>query len=246
MSYQPDLGLSTALILAGGLGTRLREVVPDVPKPMALVNGRPFLEFQFDYWIAHGVQRFILSVGYRWETIKKHFGPSYKGALLEYAVEDIPLGTGGGLLKALQMAKVDETLLVLNGDTFFDVSLPYLLSEHRRTSSDWTFALFQTSNRERYMGVDLSDDGVVTALRSFESLDFFLANGGVYLVEPSAVLAAGFSHNRKISLEDELLPALQAKGKRLLGVRSDGCFIDIGVPSDYFRAPEVIASYCWG
>ena len=90
-----------AIILAGGLGTRLRPAVPNLPKPMAPVNGRPFLEHQIDYWIRQGVRRFVLSVGYMHEAIEGYFGASYRGAEIAYAVERSPLGTGGGLLLAM-------------------------------------------------------------------------------------------------------------------------------------------------
>lgn len=111
----------TAIILAGGMGTRLRSAVPDLPKPMAPIHERPFLEHQMDYWIGQGVSRFIVSVGYMKEVIMDHFGASYRATPLTYAIEEEPLGTGGGLLLAAQ--GLSETFLVLNGDTFFEVDL---------------------------------------------------------------------------------------------------------------------------
>lgn len=88
--------MTTAIVLAGGLGTRLRDAVPDLPKPMAPINGRPFLEFLFEYWRTQGVERFILSVGYRCDAIIDYFGENYRGAMIEYVLEQTPLGTGGG------------------------------------------------------------------------------------------------------------------------------------------------------
>ena len=111
--------MPSAVILAGGLGTRLRSVVSDVPKPMAPVGGRPFLEYQLEYWINQGISRFVLSVGYRHEAITEHFGSRYKGVELEYAVEEQPLGTGGGLLLAAEKLKQDTPFLLLNKDTYF-------------------------------------------------------------------------------------------------------------------------------
>src|SRR5512135_2259083 len=92
--------VTTAIILAGGLGTRLSGVVQDRPKPLAPINGRPFLEHQMDYWMAQGIRRFVLSVGFRREQIMQHFGTAYRGCVVEYAEEVVPLGTGGGLLMA--------------------------------------------------------------------------------------------------------------------------------------------------
>src|SRR5215471_11172514 len=98
--------MTLAVILAGGLGTRLRGTVPDVPKPMAPIRGRPFLEYQLDYWIGKGINRFVLSVGYRHEVIIDHFGASYRGAELSYAIEHTPLGTGGALLLAVEESAI--------------------------------------------------------------------------------------------------------------------------------------------
>ena len=104
--------MTTAVILAGGLGTRLRSAVPDLPKPMAPVAGRPFLEHLLDYWIAQGINRFVLSVGYRHESIVDHFGVAYKSAELLYAIEETPLGTGGALLLAAGKVAAGESFLV--------------------------------------------------------------------------------------------------------------------------------------
>jgi len=90
-----------AIILAGGLGTRLRSAVPSLPKPMAPIKGKPFLGYLFDYWLHQGIKHFILSVGYKYEVIHERFGTKYKDADVSYAIENEPLGTGGGLLLAL-------------------------------------------------------------------------------------------------------------------------------------------------
>ena len=109
----------SAIILAGGLGTRLRNTVPDLPKPMAPINGRPFLEYLLDYWITQGVENFVISVGYRHQQIVSHFGNRYKKANLQYAIEDTPLGTGGGLCLAITKLPVLEPFLLLNGENNF-------------------------------------------------------------------------------------------------------------------------------
>lgn len=232
--------MTTAIILAGGLGTRLRETVPDLPKPMAPVNGRPFLEHQMDYWLHQGVRRFILSVGYRREAIMDHFGVEYRGAAVDYAIEETPLGTGGGVLLAVERLKDDAPVLLLNGDTFFEVSLADLQSFHKERRSGWTFSLFRANEAGRYMGMDVADDGRIRELRSGRGEVGALANGGVYLVEPSLVRGAGFAPGDKLSLEDDLLSRLQSNGSGLYGMECRGRFIDIGVPADYFRAAEIL------
>jgi D-glycero-alpha-D-manno-heptose 1-phosphate guanylyltransferase len=232
--------VTTAIILAGGLGTRLRETVPDLPKPMAPVNGRPFLERQLDYWIGQGVLRFILSVGYRREAIESHFGGRYRGATIQYAVEETPLGTGGGVLLAMERLEDDAPFLLLNGDTFFEVALSDLRTFHESRRSDWTFSLFRANEAGRYMGMDVAENGRIRELRSGRGEIGALANGGVYFVAPARVREAGFALGDKLSLEDDLLSRLQATGGSLFGMECGGRFIDIGVPADYFRAAEIL------
>jgi len=228
----------TAVILAGGLGTRLRSVVPDLPKPMAPVAGRPFLEYLMDYWVAQGVSNFVLSVGYRKEAIIDHFGDAYRSIQVSYAIEQEPLGTGGGLLLAAQ--GLSETFLVLNGDTFFDVNLNQLEKFHKSRKSDWTFALFRSTDTSRFMGMRLNANQEITSLRVSAGEGDCLVNGGVYLVEPAALSRVQWQSDQKISLEDEFLPSLQRSGSRICGLASAGHFLDIGLPNDYSRAPELL------
>lgn len=232
--------MTTAVILAGGFGTRLRNVVPDVPKPMAPVAGRPFLQHQMDYWIAQGVERFVLSVGYMRDAIQAHFGSAYRGVPVAYAIEEFPLGTGGGLLLAAKLLEDDAPFLLLNGDTFFEVDLAALRAFHAERRSDWTFSLFRSSEGGRYMGMDVAPDGRIRAFRSGQSSVGALANGGVYLIDPTLLRRSPFLAGDKASLEDEILPALLGAGGAFHAVAFSGRFIDIGVPADYFRAGDVI------
>jgi len=237
-----DRTVDTAIVLAGGLGTRLRAAVPDLPKPMAPVAGRPFLEHLLDYWIDQGIRHFILSVGYKADIIQERFGAAYRQASIDYAVEETPRGTGGGLLLASSRLK-DRTrpFLVVNGDTFFAVSLDALAEAHRTHAADWTFALFRTRERGRYLGMALAEDGCIHSLGAGVAEGERLANGGVYLVSPVALerSAAGLETGAAVSLENGLLPALMARGGRLFGLPCEGSFIDIGVPDDYRRAGEL-------
>ena len=227
-----------AIILAGGLGTRLKETVPNLPKPMAPIRNRPFLEHQMDYWIKQGINRFILSVGYLKELIIEHFGNTYKGIPIEYAIENEPLGTGGGLLLAEK--GLTEPFLVLNGDTFIEVDLDNLYEFHLERKSEWTFSLFRTSQFERYMGIDVSPNGEILSLKSESKKSSGLANGGVYLIEPSVLGSLTFKAGDKASLEDELLPNFISNGGVLYGKECKGKFIDIGVPEDYYQAIDIL------
>ncbi len=231
--------MPSAVILAGGLGTRLRSVVSDVPKPMAPVGSRPFLEYQLDYWINQGISRFVLSVGYRHETIIAHFGSHYKGVQLEYAIEEQPLGTGGGLLLAAAKLGQDRPFLLLNGDTYFEADWNVLDAFALEHEADWCFSLFEASEKGRYMGIGLSDQGRITSLKSGIEQGHRLANAGVYWVHPRA-LSGGGRLGEKMSLEDDLFPHALTAGRRLCGIEFRGTFIDIGVPDDYRRAPSLL------
>ena len=235
------MAVTTAIILAGGFGTRLRSAVPDLPKPMAPIGSRPFLEYQLDYWIAQGVSRFVLSVGYRHEVIVDYFGDSYKGAELDYVIEQMPLGTGGGLLLAAEKVGNDAPFLLLNGDTYFAVDLSTLADFSQANDADWCFSLFRANEKGRYMGMNVSPQGKITSLKSGTGHPGRLANGGVYWVHPRALRGSRFVPGDKVSLEDDIFPAAMASGQHLFGIEFPGAFIDIGVPDDYHRAPALLA-----
>jgi len=229
-----------AIVLAGGFGTRLRTVVPDLPKPMAPVNGRPFLERLLDYWIAQGVARFILSTGYRHEAIAAHFGNAFHGAAIHQVVEDRPLGTGGGLLLARGAVQVAGPFLVLNGDTFFEVALEALREFHATHRAEATLSLFRTPQQGRYTGINVGKAGEI---RSFGTgARGGLANGGVYLMEGSLFEGGPWQPRSAVSLEEDILPFAVQAGKRVYGLECPGCFLDIGVPDDYARAAAVLGA----
>lgn len=208
---------------------------------MAPIGGRPFLAYQLDYWITQGISRFVLSVGYRHEAIIDHFGNRYKGAEIEYVIEKIPLGTGGGFLLAVEKIGNDAPFLLLNGDTYFAVDMQALTTFAQANDADWCFCLFRTNEADRYMGLDISPQGQITALKSVAHHPGRLINGGVYWVHPRILLDGNFFPGDKVSLEDDILPMALASGRRLFGMEFSGAFIDIGVPDDYHRAPSLLA-----
>ena len=173
-----------AIILAGGLGTRLRSVVSDLPKPLAPVGGKPFLEYLLNYWYGQNVKRFILSVGYKHELIRDQFGSKYKDAEINYAVETKPLGTGGGLLLSIKQLQSKEPFLLLNGDTFFAVNYADLLNHHIQCGADMTLSLIEVPENKRYSGVLLDKNRMVCSMETRGgSSKNPLVNGGVYMVE---------------------------------------------------------------
>ncbi|MET4736727.1 D-glycero-alpha-D-manno-heptose 1-phosphate guanylyltransferase [Bradyrhizobium japonicum] len=231
-----------AVILAGGKGTRLRDTVPDLPKPLAPVGGRPFLEHQMAYWSLQGVNRFVLSVGYKAAMIIDRIGARFGDAEVLYAVEDEPLGTGGALIFAKQKLTPNEPFLVVNGDTFFDLPLADLETAHTEKDSDWTFGLFPTRDTKRFLGVNLTATDRLVSLVAPVVEDLVWANGGVYMIAPGVLDRVATHFKGQVSLEAEIIPALLKLQTVMYGVRHTGRFIDIGIPEDYRRAADVLGS----
>ena len=213
----------------------------DRPKPLALVQGVPFLSHLIRYWQKQGIQKFILSVGYRYEEFLRTYGSSYEGSQIFYAIEERQLGTGGGLLLCCKQYCLEEPFVLLNGDTYFEVKLPELVSVYEKTGADWVFSAFPTRDFDRYTGLSIgpSDEVIFDQIvTNKQRKDCRWANGGVYLVNPSAFKffkkASGF-----ISLERDLWLTGAEYRQRFICVKSDSEFIDIGTPEDYERAQRI-------
>jgi D-glycero-alpha-D-manno-heptose 1-phosphate guanylyltransferase len=232
--------MTSAVILAGGLGTRLRSVVPDLPKPMAPINGKPFLVHQMRYWVSQGIDHFVLSVGYRYQSIINYFGTQFEGTCIEYAIEESPLGTGGGLLLASKKVSQKESFLLLNGDTYFEIELKNLMDFSEHTDADWCFSLFKTNELGRYLGMSILPDGQIDTLQEDSSSKDRFANGGVYLVNPSALSSLSLLSGHRVSLEEDIFPVAIALGQRFFAKEFQNTFIDIGVPDDYQRASTLL------
>ncbi|PLW77249.1 sugar phosphate nucleotidyltransferase [Cohaesibacter celericrescens] len=232
--------MTRAIILAGGLGTRLRQVVSDVPKPMAPINGKPFLAHQMMHWKRAGIDGFVLSIGYLGEMVIDYFGDSYLGLPISYAVENTPLGTGGGLLLAIEKLDSDEPFLLLNGDTYFDVDLGQLLELHSQSDAGVTFALFRANEPDRFGGVRMTAEGRITEFRSGKAEVGQLANGGVYLIDPLVIKQVFHAAGNNISFEEDILPELFKAEIPFFGLQSHGKFVDIGVPRDFACASNIM------
>ncbi len=141
--------LKEAIILAGGFGTRLRDVVADVPKSMAPINGKPFLDYQLKYLKHYGIEKIILSVGYLSEKIISHYGNDFEGLQISYSIEKEPLGTGGGICLAMEQCQ-SKDVLVLNGDSIFDFNLNSFFNSHSSVHSNCSLALRKIENAARY------------------------------------------------------------------------------------------------
>lgn len=230
--------MKSAIILAGGMGTRLKSVISDVPKPMAPVQGRPFLEILMTYWRKQGIEHFILSVGHLAHIIQDHFGDRWQDCQISYSVETEPLGTGGGILQACSLLSSDEPTIALNGDTFFAVNLDRLFEFHLQNKADITLSVFSSVDTERYMGLITDQFHKITALNINTQTQTCLVNGGVYALNPAFMKTIAKKANTAQSWENECLPQFLATNKRLFTQTYSANFIDIGVPADYAKVQE--------
>lgn len=232
--------MKQAVILAGGFGTRLAHVVSDVPKPLAPIGDKTMLDYIVITLEKQGFDSFVFLTGYKSECIEKHFKDLNNAIFIK---EETALGTGGAILNAFD--KLAEEFYVINGDTFFDID--YSLLEEFGKDKPITLALRYTDNIERYGFVDIDDDFVI---KSFveksklpaDKIDGYI-NGGIYYVHKSVLKPYAQKFNNEfISLETEIFPKL-LENNNLYGLPLGGCFIDIGIPEDYYRAQDLIPDW---
>ncbi len=185
-----------AVILAGGFGTRLGSVIKNIPKPMAEVAGRVFLEYVLDLLNAQHLKRVILAVGYKHNIIEKHFGGKYRNLEIVYSVEEEPLGTGGAVMKSLEVIE-DDVFFIINGDTYFDVSLSMLYQFYMSKCADLSVALKPLHDSSRYGSVELDISRRITGFSEKGVREEGLINGGIYLLRGDTLrmtnLATNFS-----------------------------------------------------
>lgn len=224
-----------AILLAGGLGTRLRSVVSDRPKPMALIEGRPFMEYVVRGLARFGITDIIFAVGYKGSMVEEHFGNGEAfGIRASYAYEEELLGTAGAIRNAGRYV-TEDSFFVLNADTFYRIDYGRLVKIKEENGLDMALVLREVPDVSRYGAAVL--DGV--ALTGFNEKEKEAGpgtiNGGVYLMSRTLLdeIPPG-----KVSLENEMIPGWMKEGRRLGGFVNDGYFIDIGVPDDYFRFQE--------
>jgi D-glycero-alpha-D-manno-heptose 1-phosphate guanylyltransferase len=204
------------------------------------VKGRPFLSHVLDYWKAQGIQRFVLATGYKHEAFEEYFGREYRGVPVEYSVETEPLGTGGGLFAALPRLNGGDGILVLNGDTFFEVPLAPFLDGYRRRQADLALAVSKRTEGGRYETVSMDRDGRVTAFRPREEGQReACVNGGVYLMNLEFLRRRDDGKRLRASLESDFFPRWLREGAALFAYPCGGRFIDIGTPESYRAAAEV-------
>lgn len=224
--------LTEAIILAGGLGTRLQQAVPELPKCLAPVNGKPFIQYVVDHLAAQGIDRIILSLGYRSEQVMDYFDTHPQGVTIAFSVEEEPLGTGGGISLALRYAE-QEQVLIVNGDTLSKANAQELFEEHEANEAVCTLSLKPMRQFSRYGSVVLEDDNRISSFREKTYCEEGLINAGVYILNKERFSQYGFPE--KFSFEKDFLERYCPEGV-IYGFIQDEYFIDIGVPEDYERA----------
>jgi D-glycero-alpha-D-manno-heptose 1-phosphate guanylyltransferase len=227
-----------AIVLAGGFGTRLRAVVPDLPKPMAPIAGRPFLEILLSVLAENGFRRVVLSLGYMADSVVGHFGEEFAGMSLVHEIERTPLGTGGAVRRALRRCESDH-VFVLNGDTYLDLEFAEVEAEWQRDRVPIIVAR-AVPDTMRYGRLSTTGRRVTGFVRK-GAAGAGLINAGCY-VFPRA-FDRDFPSDEAFSLEGDFLESAVARMPIHFFV-SSGDFIDIGVPDDYERAQSELARVC--
>jgi D-glycero-alpha-D-manno-heptose 1-phosphate guanylyltransferase len=223
------------IILAGGFGTRLKSLVSEVPKPMAPVSGKPFLEYVLSNFSSSNVSRIIFSLGHLSHIVKDHFGTKHKGIDLVYEIEKEPLGTGGAIKKAIKHCK-EKYVLVINGDSFIDLNMDELTLQLKKINNSFIVASM-VDDASRYGCLRLNKDKLI-GFTEKGTIGPGLINSGYYLIKKNIFL--NFNLPKIFSFEkDFLVPNLS--NLNLSVFVSNGLFIDIGIPEDYIKAQTIFA-----
>lgn len=231
-----DLACTTAVVLAGGLGTRLRSTLADTPKILAPIGGRPFLEILLGQLARQGVKDVVLCTGFQADKVSAFCGDGSRfGLTIRNSLETRPLGTGGALKLAERLVGSDP-FLALNGDSFVDADLTALLAFHRDKKALATLLLTRVPDRARFGSVTVDSDGRIVRFdeKGHEGAGYI--NAGVYVFAKRAL--AGITTDRSVSVEDDVFPSFCGKGLYALAVEAP--FIDIGTPESYARAASFL------
>lgn len=229
--------ITECIILAGGLGTRLRSVVADVPKCMAPVHNKPFLAYIIAYLESCGIERFIFSLGYQHEVITKYLTMHFPRLNAELVVEKEPLGTGGAI-KLCCAKSTGNHVIVANGDTLFKADIRLLAETHLQNHADCTLALKPMHNFDRYGLVELKENNIISSFKEKQFYKEGLINGGLYTLNVKQFINEELP--QQFSFEKDYLEAFSQK-RKMIGVVQDAYFIDIGIPEDYQRAQKELS-----
>jgi len=229
-----DLSRITAVILAGGLGTRLRQAVSDRPKVMAEIKGKPFLYYLLDQLADTGIERVIISTGYMADTVEDIMGTSYKSLHVDYSKEKTPLGTAGALKLVEQSLDMDQCL-VMNGDSYTEFDPSSLLVSHKQQNANITLLVKAVDDTSRFGTIQMNEhNAILQFMEKGSSTGAGLINAGIYIIKTSALQK--IPGKIPYSLEYDFFPDMI--GKNIYGFETNGNFIDIGTPESYAKAEE--------
>ena len=231
--------ITEAIILAGGLGTRLRDTVPDLPKCMAPVAGRPFLFYVINHFLGQGIEKFIFSLGYKHEMIEKYLETRFSSLNYQISIEEKPLGTGGAAKLGCSLTK-EKNVLLVNGDTLFKINLNKLVSFHLGHDAECTLSLKPLKNFDRYGSVELNPDYSINSFKEKQFYESGFINGGVYALDKEKFLEENVADVFSFEKDwlEKIINTEQDSPRKIYGVVQDEYFIDIGIPSDYEIANE--------
>jgi len=233
--------IKEAIILAGGLGTRLRSVVAELPKCMANVAGKPFIYYVIKQLEKQGIEKFIFSLGYKHEVIEEYINTQFATINAQFVIEDTPLGTGGAILLACKKA-TEKNVLILNGDTMFSIDIQKLATTHISFGADCTLSLKPMKHFDRYGVVELNNDHTIASFKEKQFYEQGLINGGVYALQTQHFLQEQLPE--KFSFEKDYLEKYFNQ-RKIYGDIQDAYFIDIGIPEDYQRAQREMINGEW-
>jgi NDP-sugar pyrophosphorylase family protein len=224
-----------AVILVGGLGTRLRPVLPDHQKVVAPVAGRPFVFRLLDQLADAGLQRVVLCTGYKAEQVAELVGTTYRGLSIDYAPEPVPLGTAGALRQALPLLHCD-TVLAMNGDSFCEVNLAALWDAHGKSRANSSLVVIEVPETRKGGRVTFDEQCAITSfVEKGVSQTAGWISAGIYLLQRTVL--ESIPSGRAVSIEREVFPAWIGRG--LYAFRTTGKFLDIGTPESYSAAQQV-------
>ena len=227
-------GTMDAIILAGGMGTRLRSLITDVPKPLALVKGRPFLDILLEQLNRSGkIRKVVLAIGYKADQIVNAYCKDNRYSYnIDFAFEHVPLGTGGGIKNAMSHT-TSSNVLIMNGDSFIDFELSELQTLHEEHLADISLLVTEVPDVGRYSAVhvDPATSRIMRISEKGAAEGSGLINAGCYLIERSLINQIPSAQN--VSFEDQILPLLLSNAYAQVVKKK---FIDIGLPETYMIA----------
>jgi D-glycero-alpha-D-manno-heptose 1-phosphate guanylyltransferase len=223
-----------AIVLAGGLGTRLQDAIPGIPKCMAPVHQKPFLDYVIQYLQSQGVTRFVFALGHQAEMVVDYLQSHPLHHSFAYSIETTALGTGGAIQLALQHCK-EENVLIVNGDTLYKTLIENIARSHSLNKALCTITLKPMQNTSRYGAVVIDDTNKVTGFREKLQSGAGLINGGMYIINRKAFLDMDWPES--FSFEKDFLQT-HVRHAKIFAAIDDGYFIDIGIPEDYERAKQ--------